>query len=63
MIKRTVFCAVCGAQCTEDHEGAGFPNWGQVQGIALDGDANPHLCPVCLGKAAAHLDAMKKEAA
>lgn len=59
MIKRTVFCTVCRAQHTEDSEGAGFPNWGQLHGVALDGDANPHLCPACLDKTAQFLDEVK----
>lgn len=45
MIKRTVVCGICTEQYTEEKEGDGFPGWGQISGIILNGDTNPYLCP------------------
>lgn len=59
MIKRTITCAICGAQETEAGEGVGWQGWGAIHGIALNGEHNPHLCPVCLAKVAEFADGLK----
>lgn len=48
MIIRTIHCGVCGRRETEPEDGMGWPGWGRLEGISLDGAPNPHLCPACL---------------
>ena len=60
MIKQTIICATCNAHYTESKEGDGFPGWGALKGIVLDGEDNPHLCPSCLSIVASYVDQMKK---
>jgi hypothetical protein len=56
MIKKTIYCEQkdCGATATEKHEGAGFPNWGEVLGFdARDDDGrglSVTVCPKCKSK-------------
>ena len=45
MIERTIVCGVCGKRETEQAPEAGWPGWGALQGIVLNGVPNPHLCP------------------
>jgi len=45
MIKKIIVCGVCGLEQAEDAPDAGWKGWGQLNGIGLDGIANPHLCP------------------
>jgi hypothetical protein len=45
MMRRIIVCDVCNKMVTEDNEGEGFPGWGALQGIKLEGVANPNLCP------------------
>jgi len=59
-IVRTIRCAVCGASHTEEKEGDGFPGWGELRGVALDGEANPTLCPHHLSEATDFIDSMKQ---
>lgn len=59
MILRTIKCDVCGATYTEERDGAGFPGWGALQGVALDGVPNPSLCPKHLQAAAQFVDDMR----
>ena len=47
-IKRTVCCDMCGVVQEEAKLDAGWPGWGAIQGVALDGVACPALCPECL---------------
>lgn len=61
MLIRTIQCDVCGEECTEKNENDGWPGWGALQGIALDGRANPSLCPKHLAAAATFLDDLKQE--
>jgi len=61
MILRTIHCDICGAHYGETDAGEGFPDWGQLSGVSLDGDPNPTLCPVCLSRAAAFIDELKEE--
>jgi rubredoxin len=60
MIKRTIQCNCCGLTYTEEEEGTGFPQWGQLSGIALNNKANPHLCPGCLKKIADFIDLLSQ---
>jgi len=48
MILKTVTCDICGEDYQELRSGDGFPGWGQLQGIALDGIDNPYFCPTHL---------------
>lgn len=59
MILRTIKCALCPTTETEPEENAGWKGWGAIQGIVLDGEPNPHVCPVCLGKVAEFADGVK----
>lgn len=61
-ISKTIRCEVC--RMSEQAAGVGgadgWRGWGQLSGIALDGAANPELCPSCLASVAAYVDQMKK---
>ena len=59
MIIRTIKCAVCGKEEREQKGQNGFPNWGSLNGIALDGEPNPTLCPEHLSMTAQFVDALK----
>lgn len=61
MIKRIVQCDTCSAVYMEQAAGEGFPGWGQLSGVVVDGKDNPHLCPECLGKVATFVDGLKGE--
>jgi hypothetical protein len=56
MILRTITCDVCGNSATETTPGEGWPGWGALQGIKLNGVDNPNLCPKHLAAAANALD-------
>ncbi len=60
-ILRTIRCDVCGEEEKEKQPDAGFPGWGELRGIALDGAENPTLCPEDLGVAAAFIDRRKRK--
>jgi rubrerythrin len=49
-IERKIICDVCHAELVEGTHQSGFPGWGHVAGVALNGVENPTLCPVCLSK-------------
>lgn len=59
---RTVQCDIpgCDKNLEEDQFGTGFPGWGQLSGIALNGIPNPMLCPEHLHKVADAVDALGK---
>jgi len=61
MILRTIKCDICGAVYTEQRDGEGFPGWGALQGVILDGAANPSLCPDHLKAAADFIDGLKRD--
>ena len=61
MITRTIHCDVCGASLQEEVENAGFPGWGQLSGVALDGKSNPFMCPRCLADVADFTDRLKEK--
>lgn len=63
MFLRTVKCDIktCDSTYTENSEGEGFPGWGQLNGVSLDGAENPHLCPICLSKTCDFIDNGFKE--
>ena len=60
-VKRTVCCDICPVTYTEEKPNEGFPGWGQLIGIELDGVENPYLCPEHLKKTAEFVDNMKEE--
>ena len=60
MILRTIECAVCKKKYTEEKENDGFAGWGQIGGVVLNGDSNPHLCPDHLATVANFIDSMVK---
>jgi len=61
MILRLIQCDVCGKDYTENAEGAGFPGWGALHGIVLDGIHNPSLCPKCLAEVACYVNKMRNK--
>jgi len=44
MIERTIVCGACGKREAEKTQDAGWPGWGRLEGVALNGVPNPHLC-------------------
>jgi hypothetical protein len=60
MIFRIVECDICGTTLTEVAPGTGFPHWGQLQGVNLDGSENPFLCPAHLAKIADFADKLRQ---
>ena len=60
-ILRYIKCDVEGCQETkaEEQEGHGFDGWGAVNGIALNGHANPNLCPKHLALVAEYTDKLR----
>lgn len=58
-IIQSIRCDVCGAEMDESQPGAGFPGWGALQGIDLDGVENPSLCPGDLGRLGQFADDLK----
>ena len=58
MIIRVFKCNICGIE-HRDENGDGANGWGSLQGIVLDGEANPILCPEHLGRLADFTDKMK----
>lgn len=62
-IIRTIQCDVCGKALEEDKPGHGWPGWGALQGISLDGVPDPSLCPFDKGKVADFIDKLKQEEA
>jgi len=61
MLLKTVECGVCKTRYTEKSPNDGFPNWGQLSGAALNGDANPYLCPEHFGNVKAFVQRMLRE--
>lgn len=51
---RLITCDIvgCNARHEEKTPGEGFPMWGQIHGIVLNGVPNPQLCPTHLSKLA-----------
>ncbi len=61
MILRTIKCDVCGTEFTEPKDNDGFAGWGAIMGIALNGVANPNLCPEHLAAVADFVDSLGKK--
>lgn len=59
MILRTIRCAVCGKTHTEAAPNVGFPGWGAVHGVELNGEANPTLCPEHLASVMNYIEELK----
>ena len=55
-IKRTISCNVCGSTAEEVSPEQGWPGWGAIHGVALNGVTNPNLCPLCLVKVMEFID-------
>lgn len=49
---KTIRCDVCKKTEQEKEPNAGWPGWGALQGINLNGVDNPNLCPTHLGHVA-----------
>lgn len=58
---RKVYCDCCDASHEESVPGDGFPGWGQLNGIVLDGSENPYLCPSCLAVVADFTDRLREK--
>lgn len=58
-VKRTITCDVCEASQEEALPEQGWPGWGAIQGVVLDGIANPNLCPSCLASVMNFIDGKK----
>lgn len=59
----TICCDIpgCPAKSQEPAAGEGWKNWGQIQGIALNGVPNPHLCPEHLTMATEFIAGLDKK--
>ncbi len=55
-IQRTIFCAVCKKGEQEKERDGGFKDWGKLDGIILNGEVNPTICPRHLAHVADYLD-------
>ena len=55
---RIITCDIkdCQTRYEEVRTGAGFPGWGQLNGIVLNDIPNPSLCPKHLAQIAAFVD-------
>ena len=60
-IKKTVCCDICNEMYTEEKPNEGFPEWGQVTGITLNGVDNPYLCPMHLAMTADFINNLVEE--
>ena len=45
MILRQIKCDLCEETATEQAPGDGWPGWGELKGVVLNGAHNPCLCP------------------
>ena len=57
-VYRTVTCNWPGCDYTyrESAPNVGWPGWGQLNGIILNDNENPHLCPEHLARVANFID-------
>lgn len=55
-IIRTINCAVCGKTEVEKEQNIGWPGWSCIQGVALNNEANPNLCPDCTARVMQFID-------
>ncbi len=66
MIERRIHCSGCGATAIEapspGQPNPGFPGWGQLRGVSVNGLPDPHLCPKCLPIAASAVFGEKLDA-
>ena len=58
LTQRSIICAVCMKKSTEHFPGAGWPGWGNINGVELNGKANPILCPTHLSKVMDFIDGL-----
>ena len=57
---RTFKCDLCDKTETEAEYGEGVNNWGQFNGIILDGVSNPMMCPSHVKQVADVIDKIKR---
>lgn len=52
MLLRTIVCDIpgCYNQSTERGPNDGFPGWGHIGGVELNGVETPNVCPACLAQ-------------
>lgn len=64
-VLRVIRCDVpgCGTKCTESEPNAGWQGWGALNGVELNGVANPNLCPAHLAQVAEFLDTLTGDTA
>lgn len=57
-VLRLISCDITGCEekLLEEEPGKGWPRWGTLQGVQLNGIANPCLCPSHLEKASDFVD-------
>lgn len=60
MITRKAICDVCHKEEVEVAQNIGWPGWGAVQGVSLNGVDNPTLCSECLNKVMQFVDGLIK---
>lgn len=64
--KRTITCDLTGLSYTEERAGAGFPGWGQMQGMVVKNEKgetidDPCLCPEIMQKVSNYICELKNE--
>lgn len=55
-LKSIIECSVCKKTKVEATAGEGFYGWGSLQGVEMNGEVDPMLCPIHLAQVANHLD-------
>lgn len=58
-LTRKVTCDICSEEYSEKEYGSGFPDWMNIHGIILDGNAEIWLCPKHAIDVAEFIDATK----
>ena len=56
MIIRTINCAMCNKTETEKEVNEGWIGWTCIQGVELNGEHNPNICPACTNKVMQFID-------
>ena len=58
---RRIKCGICGKEEIETVYGGGWPGWGELKGIDLNEQGEPHLCPEHLALIADLVDKLAEE--
>jgi len=61
MILRMIKCDICGREEREAQPNEGWPGWGALQGVALNGVNNPSICPAHLATVAEFVDSLTED--